>query len=90
MGMDIGIDRLPGGTVVKNLSGKQKTWISSWVRKIPGEGNGTPLQYPCPGNPMDRGVWWAIVHGVTKSWTQSSVKTTAKIDTDMHCILLTS
>ena len=31
-----------------------------------GEGNVNKLQYSCPGNPMDRGAWWAIVHGVTK------------------------
>ena len=31
-----------------------------------GEGNGNPLQHSCLGNPMDRGAWWAIVHGVTK------------------------
>ena len=30
-------------------------------------GNGTPLQYSCLENPMDGGVWWAAVHGVTKS-----------------------
>ena len=30
------------------------------------------LWYLCLGNPMDRGVWWATVHGVTKSWTQLS------------------
>ena len=30
------------------------------------EGNGNPFQYSCLGNPMDRGTWWAIVHGVTK------------------------
>ena len=35
----------------------------------PGEGNGSPLQYSFLGNPMDRGVWWATVHGVTKSQT---------------------
>ena len=35
-----------------------------------GEGNGNPLQYSCLGNPMDRGAWQAIVHGVTKSQTQ--------------------
>ena len=29
-------------------------------------GNGNPLQYFCLGNPMDRGTWWAVVHGVTK------------------------
>ena len=31
-----------------------------------GEGNGNPLQYSCLGNPMDREVWWATVHGVTE------------------------
>ena len=36
---------------------------------IYGEGNGTPLQYSCLENPMDRGAWEAAVHGVTKSWT---------------------
>ena len=30
----------------------------------PGEGNGNRLQYSCLGNPMDRGAWWATVHGV--------------------------
>ena len=31
--------------------------------------NGTPLQYSCLENPVDRGTWWATVHGVAKSWT---------------------
>ena len=35
----------------------------------PGGGNGTPLQYSCLGNPMDRGVWQGTIHGVTKSQT---------------------
>ena len=35
-----------------------------------GEGNGNPLQYSCLGNPMDRGAWWALVHGVVKSWVR--------------------
>ena len=35
-----------------------------------GEGNSNPLQYSCLENPMDRGAWWAIVHGVSKSQTQ--------------------
>ena len=38
--------------------------------RSPGEGNGTPLQYSCLGNPMDRGAWWARVHEFAKSWTQ--------------------
>ena len=37
-----------------------------------GEGNGNPLQYSCLKNSMDRGAWWATVHGVTKSQTQLS------------------
>ena len=35
--------------------------------RSPREGNGNPLQYSCLGNPMNRGAWWAIVHGVAKS-----------------------
>ena len=37
--------------------------------RSPGEGNGNPLQYFCLGNSMDRGAWWATVHGVAKSRT---------------------
>ena len=38
----------------------------------PGEENGSPLQYSCLENPMDRGAWRATAHGVTKSWTRPS------------------
>ena len=41
--------------------------------RFPGGRNGSPLQYSCLGNPMDRGAWWAIVHGVTKNWTWLSM-----------------
>ena len=34
--------------------------------RSPGEGNGNPLQYFCLGNSMDRGTWWAPVHGGLK------------------------
>ena len=37
--------------------------------RLPGEGDGNPLQYSCLENPMDRGAWWATVHGVSKSQT---------------------
>ena len=35
--------------------------------KSPGEENGNPLPYSCLENPMDKGVWWAAVHGVAES-----------------------
>jgi len=54
--------------MVKNLPAMQETWVG----EIPGEGNGKPLQYSCLENSMDRGAWWAVVHGVTKSWTRLS------------------
>ena len=44
-------------------------WFS---QGICGEGNDTPLQYSCLENPTDRGAWWAVVHGVAKSWTPLS------------------
>ena len=63
----------PGGT-----SGKEPTCqcrrplairrpgFNPCIRKIPGERNSDPLQYSCLGNPVDKGAWWAIVHGVTR------------------------
>ena len=38
----------------------------------PRGGHGNPLQYSCLENPMDRGAWWATVHGVAQSWTRLS------------------
>ena len=40
--------------------------------RCPGEENGYPLQHSCVENSMDRGAWRAIVHGVSKNWTQLS------------------
>ena len=40
--------------------------------RSPGEGNSNSLQYSCLENSMDRGAWWATVHGVTKNQTQVS------------------
>ena len=37
--------------------------------RSPGGGHGNPLQYSCLKNPMDRGAWWAMVHGVSQSDT---------------------
>ena len=49
----------------------QVTLVTSlgWKWKSPGEGNGYTLQYSSLGNPMDRGAWRAIVHGVAKTQT---------------------
>ena len=43
--------------------------FSSWVRRIPGGGHGNPLQYSCLVNPMDRGAWQCVVHGVAEIGT---------------------
>ena len=52
--------------MVKNLPANTgDTGFNSWIGKITGVGNGNPLQYSCTENSMDRGAWWAIVHGVT-------------------------
>ena len=62
-----------GGSVVKEsaCSAGEPDSIPGLGRS-PGEGNGTPLQYSCLENPMDRGAWWAIDHGVTKNETRLS------------------
>jgi len=63
----------PGGTVVKNLPANAgDTGSIPGLRRCPGEGNGSPLQYSCLGNPVDKGTWWATVPGVAKSWTRPS------------------
>ena len=57
----------PGGSVVKNPPANAgEVGSISGSGRSPGEGNGNPLQYPCLGNPKDRGAWRAIVHGVAK------------------------
>ena len=43
--------------------------------RSPGEASGNPLQYSCLGNPMNRGAWWTIVHGVSKNQTRLSTHT---------------
>ena len=52
--------------------------------RFPGEGNGSPLQYSCLENPMDRGAWWATVHRVAKSWTRLSDFTFTKLETENY------
>ena len=47
------------------------------LERSPARGNGNPLQYSCLENSMDRGAWWAAVHGVSK-----------QLDTTEHMYLL--
>ena len=57
----------PGGLVVKNPPANAGDSDSvPGLERFPGEGNVNSLQYSCLGNPMDRGAWQAIVHGVTE------------------------
>ena len=56
-----------GGSVVKNLPANAGDMGSNpGLGRSPEEGNGNPLQYSCLGNPVDRGAWQAMVHGVTE------------------------
>ena len=60
----------PGGSVVKNSQANSgNAGLIPGSGRFHGEGNGNPLQYSCLFNPMDRGTWWATVHGVAKNWT---------------------
>ena len=64
---------IPGGSGVKASASHvgDPDWIPELGRP-PGEGTGNPLQYSFLENPMDRGAWQAIVHGVARSQTQMS------------------
>ena len=57
----------PGGSTVKTppaMQEAQETWVRSLGWEDPGNGN--PLLYSCPENPMDRGAWRATVHGIVE------------------------
>ena len=52
---------------VKNLPAVRETWVQPLgPEDFSGEENGNPVQYSCLQNPMNRGAWWAAVHGVTR------------------------
>ena len=71
----------PDGTVVKKLPAHAEDTgdVGSFPgsRISPGGENGNPLQYSCQKNPMDRGAWRAIDHGVAKHQAQLSTHTCA-------------
>ena len=70
----------PGG-----LDAKEFACNAGGLGSVPGLGGslaeeyGNPLQYSCLENPMDRGAWWATVHGVTTRQTRLS-------DSHFHCV----
>ena len=68
--MPKGTQGFPGGSEGK-ASARSAGDLGSILEsgRSPGEGNGNPFQYSCLGNPMDRGAWRAMVHGVANSWT---------------------
>ena len=59
---DIARTEKPGG--LQSMGPKSWTELSN-----SGEGNGNPLRYSCLESPVDRGAWWAAVHGVAQSQT---------------------
>ena len=59
--------------MVKYLPAMRETQVSiPGLGRSTGKGNGSPVQYSCLENSIDRGAWWATVHGIAKSWTQLS------------------
>ena len=55
-----------------NAGDRRDTYLILGLGRSPGGGHGSPLQYPCLGNPMDRGAWRATVHRVGESQTRLS------------------
>ena len=53
--------------MVKNLCNSGDPCLIPGLGRFPGEGNGSPLQYSCLENPMDRGAWRATVHSIAES-----------------------
>ena len=57
----------PGGSALNYLPAMQEMpagYVGLGSGRSPGKGNGNPLQYPCLENPMVKGAWWAMVHGL--------------------------
>ena len=80
----------PGGSVVKNPPASTgDVGLIPWLGRCPGEGNGNLFWYSRLGNPMDRGAWWATVHGgrrrVRHNWvTKPQQIHTGEMKTDIH------
>ena len=65
----------PGGSVVKNLPANAgDVVLIPGLGRSPGEGSGNPFQYPCMGNPIDRGAWRATAHEVAEELDTTETK----------------
>ena len=67
-----GLGFLSGSEVMNQPANSGDARDGGWIPqsgRSPGEGNDNPLQYSSLGNPTDRGVWWATVHGAAKGQT---------------------
>ena len=75
------------GSISSGSAGNEEDpgWIPESGRS-PGEGNGNPLQYSCLENAMDRGAWWATVHGVAESQIRlSDLHSDTCLPSDVTC-----
>ena len=70
-----------------NSGDSEDSDLSPGLERSTREENGNPLQYSCSENPMDRGTWWAMVHGVAKSWTRR-VGCGRRLSTQTQSVLL--
>ena len=79
---------------VRNLPGCRRPGFDPWVGKSPWRRERLLMPVFLPENPMDKGAWWAIAHGLAKSWTWLATSMHARIDMDswvprrIHCCLL--
>ena len=72
--------------MVKNPLAMQEMQVRSLGQEDPlDKGNGNPLQYSCLENPMDRGAWWVIVHGVAKESDMNEQLNTNKMKSPQSC-----
>ena len=74
---EVNLMGFPGGSMgAKKIKTKHTPANAGYMGLIPGlgrspgGGNGNQSQYSCLGNSINRGAWWATVHGVAKSWTE--------------------
>ena len=82
----------PGGAVVKsppvNAGGSRDMGLILRTGTSPEVGNGNLLQYFCLENSLDRGIWWATIHGGFKEWELTELLSTAQQDTERLSNLL--